>query len=108
MLDADGKPHIALGHAGGELLRGRQLRVRGRRRMDGEAARIADVGDVVEQLQRIDELAAGLLAALQLEADETAEAALQVGLGAASELAGLLARMDDPGHPGCLARYSTT
>ena len=41
--------------------------------MDREAARIADVGDVIEQLQRIDEAPAGLLAALDLEADQAAE-----------------------------------
>ncbi len=42
--------------------------------MDGERARVADVGDMVEQLQRVDELAPGVLAALDLEADEAAQA----------------------------------
>ena len=56
--------------------------------MDRQAARVADVGDVVEQLQRVDELAPGLGAALQLEADQAAVAALQVGVGAPLRLAG--------------------
>ena len=50
MLDADREAHIAVRHAGRLLLFGRELRVRGRRRMDGEAARVADIGDVIEQL----------------------------------------------------------
>ena len=53
--------------------------------MDREAARIADIGDVIEQLQRIDEAAAGLLAAGQLEADEAAQAALEIFGGAARD-----------------------
>ena len=51
--------------------------------MDGQRARIADVGDVVEELERIDESRARLAALPELEADETAEAALQIGVGAA-------------------------
>ena len=43
--------------------------------MDGEAARIADIGDVVEQLQRVDEAPPGFAAAGQLEADQAAIAA---------------------------------
>src|SRR5262249_20184643 len=94
MLDADGEAHVVFGHARPQLLCGGQLRVSRCRRMNGEAAGIADIGDVVEHLQRVDELAAGLLAALQFEADEAAEASLQISPGPADELAGLLARMD--------------
>ncbi len=39
--------------------------------MDREAARVADIGDVIEQFQGIDEAAAGIKAALDLEADAT-------------------------------------
>src|SRR3546814_2255714 len=62
--------------------------------MDGQAARVAEVGDVVEQLQRIDEAAARGGAAGQLEADQAAEAALQIGVGAAPALAVLQRRED--------------
>ncbi len=51
MLDADRETNVARRHAGGELLIGGELLMRGRGRMDGERARIADVGDVIEQLQ---------------------------------------------------------
>ena len=62
MLDADRKPHITFSHAGLELLLRRQLRVSCRGRMNGERAGIADVCDMIEQLQAVDELAAGLFA----------------------------------------------
>jgi hypothetical protein len=63
MLEADRQAHIAVRDAGRELLLGRELRVRGRGRMDREAARVADIGDVIEQLQLSMKLAPGLAAA---------------------------------------------
>ena len=45
--------------------------------MDGQAARVAQIGDMVEQLQRIDEAPPGFAAARQFEADEAAKAAGQ-------------------------------
>ena len=50
--------------------------MRGGGRMNGEAARVADIGDVIEHLQRVDEAAAGLLAAGEFEADQAAQARL--------------------------------
>src|SRR5687767_14751566 len=94
MLDADRQPDIIVRDAGRQLLLCGQLGVRGRGRVNREAARIADIGDVVEQLQRVDEVPAGGLAALQLEADQAAEPALQIRLGAPRQFAGLLARVD--------------
>ncbi len=76
--------------------------MRGRRRMNGEAPRVADIGDVVEQLQRIDEAPPRLLAALEFEADEPAIAALEVFVGALAEHARLHRRMDDARHLGPL------
>ena len=70
MFEADRKPHVAGRHAGRELLVGVELLMRGRGRMDRERARVADVGDVIEKLQRVDEPAPRLDAALQLEADQ--------------------------------------
>ena len=57
MLDADREANVVVGHAGRELFFGRELRVGGGRRMDGERTRVADIGDVIEELERVDELA---------------------------------------------------
>ena len=67
VLEADREAHVVLRHAGRELLFGPELRVGGRRRMNRERARVADVGDVIEKLQRVDETFAGFDAALQLK-----------------------------------------
>ncbi len=80
MLDADREAHITFRHAGRHLLRGRELRMRGRRGMDRKAAHIADIGDVIKELQRVDEAPPGLAPARELEADEAAVAALQIFL----------------------------
>ena len=69
VLDADRQAHVAGRHAAGELIGRAQLRVRGAGRMDGQGARIADVGHVVEELERIDEARARLAPLLELEAD---------------------------------------
>jgi len=55
MLEPDGEPHVAGGNAGRRLLGLGELAVRGAGRVDGERARIADIGDMVEQLQGGDE-----------------------------------------------------
>ena len=60
--------------AGGELLLGGELRVRGRRRVDDQRAHVADVGDVAVQRQRVDERLAGLDAARELERQHRAGA----------------------------------
>src|SRR5262249_25448561 len=67
-----------------------------RRWMNCEAPRIADVGDVVVKLQRIDELAPRLLAASQLEANQAAVLALEVSVCALAMNALLLRRVNDP------------
>ena len=95
MLDPDREPDVAGRHAGQELVVGRELAVGGRGRVDGERARVADVGDVMEQLERIDEGPAGLPSALQLEPDQAAIAALEHGIGPAARLAALQPGEDD-------------
>ena len=55
-----------------------------------------------KHLQSIDEAAAGLDAALELEADETAIAAFEIGVGPALHLTGHLVWVDDPRHFGML------
>src|ERR1043166_2051521 len=87
MLDAERQADIAVGDAGLQLLLGGQLRMRRRRRMNREAARIADIGDVIEHLERVDKAPPGILAALQFEAEQPAIAALQISVGAAARLA---------------------
>jgi hypothetical protein len=51
-----------------------------RRRVDRQAAGIADICDMIEHLQSVDKAAASLATAPQLEADETAIATLQIGV----------------------------
>ena len=108
MLDAHRQAHIAIRNTGGELLLFGELRMRRRRRMDGEAPRVADIGDMVVKLQRVDELAPCVLAARQLEADQPAETALEVSVGAFAVDALLLRGMDDPLDLFRVRRKSTT
>ena len=49
------RPDIVLRHARGQLFRGIELGMGGRCRVDREAARVANIGDVIEQLQGVDE-----------------------------------------------------
>src|SRR5690606_15772128 len=74
VLDAQGKPHVVRTDPGRALLLGRQLAVRGAGGMNRQGLRIADVGQVAEQLQTLDQLAARLVAALQTEAQQAPEA----------------------------------
>src|SRR6185312_6921531 len=64
--------------------------------MDGETPRVADIGDMVVKLQRVDEFAPCFLAAGKLEAHQPAELPLEVPVGAFAMDALLLRRMDDP------------
>ena len=72
--------------------------------MDGETARIADIGDMVEQLQRVDEGAAGFRAALQFKAYQRSIAALEIFVGAPTLLARLQGGMDHLHDLGALAQ----
>src|ERR1700722_2054911 len=92
VFEADGKAHVTGRDAGRELLVRRQLLMRGRGRMNGKRACVADVGDMVQKLERVDELAPCLDAALELETDEAAVTAFEIGIGAAGGLARLQGR----------------
>ncbi len=98
VLEADRKAHIAIGHAGCDLIAGAELGMRRGRGVDGEASRIADIGDVVEQLKRVDEAPSGFLACRQLEADKAAIAALQVFVRPLAEHASLERWVDHLRH----------
>src|SRR5271165_7667263 len=100
MLDADRQAHVALGHAGRELFCGRELRVGRRRRVDDERASVADVGDVIEEFQRVDELWSRFAPAPELEADEAALPAAQVFFRALLAHSRLLRRMEHFGYLG--------
>ena len=109
VLDADGQAHVAGRYAAGELVGRAQLRVRGAGRVDGQRTRIADVGHVVEELERIDESRACLAALLELEADETTVPALEIGARAALLLGVLMqARVDDACDLGMALQMSAT
>src|SRR5262245_60947112 len=72
--------------------------MRGRSRMNCEAARVADVCDVVVKLQRVDKFTSCFLAARKLESDEAAEIAAQISLRALTMNALLLRGMDNSLH----------
>ena len=75
-LEADREAHHVRGAPRRvELCRG-ELGVRGRRRVDGEGARVADVGHVRDELQAVDESGTRLLAVVGLDAEDDNPAAL--------------------------------
>ena len=66
--------------------------------MDRQRARITDIGDMVEELERIDESLSGGEPVLQLEPDEPAIATPKIGMRTACGVAGLQARIIDTGN----------
>src|SRR5690606_31275661 len=74
VLEADGETHEPGGDARGELLLGGQLRVRGRCRVDDEAAHVTDVGDVAVEGEGVDEGATRIHSAFELEGEHGAGA----------------------------------
>ena len=66
--------------------------------MNGTRPRIADIGNMVEQLQRVDEGLPGLEPILQFEPDKPAIAAFQVDMGAPRRGTALKPRVIDPRH----------
>ncbi len=68
-LDADRKPDEVVGDAGGKPLFSGELLVRGGGRMNYEALRIAHVGEVREELDRVDEAAARLEPSFNAESE---------------------------------------
>ena len=90
MLYADREADVIIRNAGCKPILGRQLRMCRCRRMDGKTARVADIGDVVEELQPVDEAPACLAPACQFEADKAAVSAAEIFVGALSVRAALL------------------
>src|SRR5579871_2610884 len=81
MFEPDREPDIAFRHAGGQLFRRIELGMGRRCRVDREAARVADIGDMIEQLEGIDEFPSGFAAALEFETDQPTVATLEIGVG---------------------------
>src|SRR5436305_15291545 len=63
--------------------------------VDGKRAGVADIGDVVEKLEGVDELPTGLLSARDLEADQLAMPAPKIFLRPPARFALLVRRVDD-------------
>ena len=77
ILEADRQPDRAFGDAGAPQLLGRHPEMRRRRRMDDQRLRVADVGEMREDPQRLDEAPSLLARAAQVEAEHGAAAARQ-------------------------------
>jgi len=78
VFNADRQPYVAIGDACLRLFLGRELRVGSAGWMNGERASVADVGDVIKQLQRVDEFAAGVTAAFEFEANQSAVSTFEI------------------------------
>ena len=81
VLQADAQADEVGADTGCGHLLGRQLAVGGAGRVDGQALGIADVGEVAEELQVVDELLPGFDAALDAKAEDRARTLRQVLLG---------------------------
>ena len=81
-----------------------KLPVRGRGRMDDQRARVADIGEMREQLHVRDELDAGVVAALEAEGEHRARALRHVFLGEGVVAVAGEARIAHPGDLGMLRR----
>src|SRR5579871_5139883 len=79
VFDSDREPDNVVAGAGRFPFLGSELAMRRRSRVDDQAARIADVGEMAEQFDVVDELHAGFVAALQSEGENAARAFRAVG-----------------------------
>ena len=66
--------------------------------MDRQAARIADIGHVVEHFQRLNKVLPGFLAALEFNPNQAAMPAAQIGIGTAAAFAFHQGWVDHPRH----------
>src|SRR5665811_1033245 len=72
VLEADRDSDQIGRHAAGDLILSRELRVGGGCGVDDQALGLADIGQQAEELDRVDELAAGFDAALEPKGDHSA------------------------------------
>ena len=74
VFEPDRQPHHLGARAGAHALLVGELPMRGRGRVDDQAARVADIGEMAEQLDVADERDAGVVAALEPEGEHGAGA----------------------------------
>ena len=98
VLDPDREPHRILRYARGRQLLLVQLRMSRGCIVDRKRLGIADVGQVAEELQALDELAPALPSSLDAEADQASVAAREDSVGDRLVRARLQTRIVDPGR----------
>ncbi len=81
MFDADRDAHHVRPRPRGDQLGLAQLAVRGRGGMDDQRARIADIGEMAEQLDLRDQLHPGVVATLQPEGEHRPALAAEISVG---------------------------
>src|SRR5581483_2359519 len=97
LLEPDREPHHVRPGAGLHLLRIRQLPVRGRRRMDDQRARVADIGEMREQLHVRHELDTGVVSTFEAEREYRTGALRTIFLGEVVVAVAGQARIAHPG-----------
>ncbi len=97
ILETDRKTHHVLADAGGGERRGVELLMRRAGGMDHQRLGVADIGEMGDQLQAVDEAPAGGAAALDAEADDRASAARQQAPGQRVVGMARQLRMEHPG-----------
>ena len=70
VLDPDREAHRVVGRPGQRALLVGELAVGGRGRVEDQRAGVAEVGHMAEQIDRIDQPDAGVVAALELEGEQ--------------------------------------
>ena len=83
MLDTDRQTDIALIYTCRFLFLGRQLRMRCRSRMNGQRTGITDIGDMMEQFQRVDKGFTCFQTTFQFKPDKAAIATFEILIGTA-------------------------
>ena len=96
-FQADRQPHHLGTSAGLHALFVSKLTMSCRGRMDDQAARVADIGEMAEQLDVADQRDAGVIAALEPEGEHGARAFWNIPLGQCMELVVRQPRIIDPG-----------
>src|SRR5215468_8476395 len=101
-LEADREAHHVGAGAGGDLLLVGELAVCSRGGVQDQRARVAEIGEVREQLDALHQLDAGFVAALQAEGEQRSRALRQVFLCKPPIGAGSQPRVGNPRHRGML------
>src|ERR1700730_13883579 len=98
LLQSGGRPDQVVANAGRQFFFGRQLLMRGGRRMDHQALGIPDIGQVRDQLESFDEAATGLQPAANAERKNASCPARKIALRQGVITAGWQCRVVEPNH----------